>query len=424
MELLINSFIDKRNFNFINNNYELLNINDDYNLNIYYLNDYKCKIILRKFNNYNIGWEKEIQIKLFEINNQNNENNENNENNHEIISIGSCKKNYKLINLKTKVKLIIKKNKILKIPKIIYQTYKNNNYHNYSHFNSVQSLIDFNPDYQYYFYNDIECREFIQKHYNENILNTYDLLYPVAYKADLFRYLIIYKYGGIYIDNKYLVRKSFDSIINENDQNLYCLDTKSDLLFNSLLISCPENINFKYIINNIVNNINNNFYGLCPLHPTGPRLFYEHFKNETIRLKHIIKQPSKNYLNCRIEDYEENILLNTFYEGYYHNKNHRNQIKNDYDFCHKNKFIYLKPFIIIDDYKFSILINKNIKFNVELIEDNKNEKFIKIKLFLIVLDFNKKINNNYKFIFIHNKDHNYLEFNLIDVINKILIINY
>ena len=36
-----------------------------------------------------------------------------------------------------------------------------------------------------------------------------------------------------------------------------------------------------------------------------------------------------------------NILLNTFYDGYYYNKHHRNLLKNDYDFCFKNKLVYL-----------------------------------------------------------------------------------
>ena len=412
MDLLkIKSFIQKSDTYFILNNYELFNIYDDFNIIIYYLNNYKFKIIIRKFNNINIGWKEEIKLKIYDFNDTNN---------YEYIYLGSCTKNYKIMNLKTKINLIKKENKNLKIPKNIFQTYINNNYHNDSHFNCVQSLIDFNPDFNYYFYNDIECRTFIKKNYNESILNAYDILYPSAFKADLFRYLIIYKYGGIYLDNKYLVRRSFNSIINIDDSNLYCQDTKKDLLFNSLLISEKENIYYKHIINHIVNNTNQNFYGKCPLHVTGPRLFYEHFKDQNIKLKHVVREPKKNYLNCTIEENDGNIFLNTFYDGYYFNKNHRNQLKNDYDFCFRNKLIYLKPFIHIKNYKFSILINKNINFNIELIDENEND--IKIKLIFMILDINKKLNNNYKFIFINESNHKYVEFNLINVINKIFII--
>ena len=408
----IESFKEKSNHHFILNNYELFNVYDDFNIIIYYLHTNKFKIIIRKFDNLKFGWSEELKLKIYDIHD---------EHIYESIFLGSCNKNYKIMNLKTKLKLIKKENKSLKIPTNIFQTYINNNYHNNSHFNCVQSLIDLNPDFDYYFYNDIECRIFIKSHYNELILNAYDSLYPCAFKADLFRYLIIYKYGGIYLDNKYLVRKSFHSILNTDDFNLYCQDTKENLLFNSLLISEKENIHYKHIINHIVNNVNQSFYGKCPLHVSGPRLFYEHFKDKNIQLKHIVSEPKKNYLKCRIEEKNGNILLNTFYDGYYYNKHHRNLLKNDYDFCFKNKLVYLKPFIQIKHYKFSILINKNIKFNIELIDENDDS--IKIKLFFAIIEANKKINQNYKFIFINDRNHKIIEYNLIEVINKIFVID-
>ena len=208
----IQSYVEKKNYSFISNNYELSNINDDFNLIIYYINDYKLKLILRKFNNTQIGWNKEIILKLYNYYEGIEENEANKK--YEIIYLGSSVKNYKIINIKTKIQLIKKINKNLKIPNKIFQTYKNNEYQNISHYNCVQSLIDFNPNFDYYFYNDFDCREFIKNHYNESVLNAYDILYPSAYKADLFRYLIIYKYGGIYLDNKYILRKSFDTLIN------------------------------------------------------------------------------------------------------------------------------------------------------------------------------------------------------------------
>jgi hypothetical protein len=97
-------------------------------------------------------------------------------------------------------------------------------------------------------------------------------------------------------------------------------------------------------------------------------------------------------------------------------------LKNDYDFCFLNKLVYLKSFIQIKHYKFSILINKNIKFNVELIDENDNS--IKIKLFFAITDTNKRFNNHYKFIFINDMNHKYIEFDLINVINKITIIAF
>ena len=35
-----------------------------------------------------------------------------------------------------------------------------------------------------------------------DVLNAYDSLIPGAYKADLFRYLVLYREGGVYLDCK------------------------------------------------------------------------------------------------------------------------------------------------------------------------------------------------------------------------------
>ena len=411
MDLLkIPSYIKNKNYNFILNNFEIFNIEDDFNIIVYFIENFKLKIIIRKFNITNIGWNKELVLKIY--NNNNIE--------YDLIKLGTSNKNYKIMNLKTKIKLIKKKYNELNIPKNIFQTYSNNNYHNIDHYNAIQSLIDLNPDFKYYFYNDQECRQFIIKNYDEKILNSYDKLYPCAYKADFFRYLIIYKYGGIYLDNKYLVRKTLNFIL-DNNHNLYCKDINQNSIFNSFLISNKNEINYKLIIDRIITNIENNFYGNCPLHPTGPRLFYEYFKNENIKLKHNIIEPKKNYLNCTIKDENNETILNTFYNGYYYNKNHRNELKNDYDYCYRNKLIYLKDFIKIKNYKFSILIEKDIKFDVKIIEENNN--ILKINCIFKILNINKKINKNCKFIFINDETHDYQEFDLINVINKIFIIN-
>ncbi len=409
--LKIDSFIKSKNRNFILNNYEICNnFTDDFNIIVYFLEYFKIRIIIRKINNDNNGWNEELLFKLYD--------NEDNSN-YEMIKLGTCNKNWKLINVKTNIVIVKKENIDIRIPKKIYQTYSNNNYHNISHYNSVQSLIDYNPEYDYHFFNDIDCREFIKNTYDEIILESYDRLYPCAYKADLFRYLLIYKYGGIYIDNKYLVRISFNNIIESDFINIYCKDIHQKLLFNSLLISIPNDVNYKLVIDKIIDNVENNFYGECPLHPTGPRLFYEQFNDENIILKHVVENPKDNYLNCKICDNYNNIILNTCYNGYYNNKNHRNKIKNDYDFCFRNKIIYLKKFILLKDYKFSILIDRNVQFDVKIIEEDK--ELIKIKLFLKPLNF--KMKKIYKFIFINNKNHELKEYDLIEVFNKVFVIN-
>ena len=58
-------------------------------------------------------------------------------------------------------------------------------------------------DCVYYLYNDADCRAFIRSAFPPDVVAAYDRLIPTAFKADLWRYCILYKYGGVYLDIKY-----------------------------------------------------------------------------------------------------------------------------------------------------------------------------------------------------------------------------
>ena len=68
--------------------------------------------------------------------------------------------------------------------------------------------IKLNPDFKIKYYSDKGSREFIKNNYSKDIINAYDSLIPGAYKADLFRYCVLYKYGGIYSDLTQSVHKT------------------------------------------------------------------------------------------------------------------------------------------------------------------------------------------------------------------------
>jgi hypothetical protein len=54
----------------------------------------------------------------------------------------------------------------------------------------------------HYLFDDHECRAFIAREYPDDVLYAYDQLIPTAFKADLWRYCVLYKYGGVYLDIK------------------------------------------------------------------------------------------------------------------------------------------------------------------------------------------------------------------------------
>ena len=54
----------------------------------------------------------------------------------------------------------------------------------------------------HYLFCDADCREFIRNEYPPDVLMAYDRLIPTAFKADLWRYCVLYIYGGVYLDVK------------------------------------------------------------------------------------------------------------------------------------------------------------------------------------------------------------------------------
>jgi mannosyltransferase OCH1-like enzyme len=53
-------------------------------------------------------------------------------------------------------------------------------------------------DFEYNFYDDAQCEEFIKNNFDSNVYEAYMKCPMNVMKADLWRYCVIYKYGGIY----------------------------------------------------------------------------------------------------------------------------------------------------------------------------------------------------------------------------------
>jgi hypothetical protein len=109
------------------------------------------------------------------------------------------------------------------IPKIIHQTYKSRLLP--PELQSVtECLRDHNPGWEYRFYDDDDCVEYIRHHYGDSILRYYCRISP-AYgpsRADLFRYLLMYKEGGVYLDVKSTFEGPIDNFIKPDDCFVIC----------------------------------------------------------------------------------------------------------------------------------------------------------------------------------------------------------
>jgi len=137
-----------------------------------------------------------------------------------------------------------------------------------------------NPAFNYFLFDDDDCREFIKNNFSDDVLNAYNALVPSAYKSDLWRYCILYKNGGIYLDIKYRYINNF-KLINLTEKEHFVRDNDGVSIYNALICVKQQNDILLKAINKIVENVKCNFYGINDLQITGPKLLETFFdKNE------------------------------------------------------------------------------------------------------------------------------------------------
>lgn len=107
------------------------------------------------------------------------------------------------------------------VPRRIHQTYPSHDLPPELRAN-VERLQAINPGYRHTLYDDAEAAAFIRAHFSARIVAAYDRIDPRygAARADLFRYLLIYRLGGIYLDIKSTVREPLDQVIRPDDRFL------------------------------------------------------------------------------------------------------------------------------------------------------------------------------------------------------------
>lgn len=178
-----------------------------------------------------------------------------------------------------------------------------------------ERLMKKNPSTTFYLYDDKECERFIAENFSEEVLMAFHALIPGAYKADLWRYCILYIKGGIYLDIKfdtmndfyfanYLDREYFvldqpykinvtiqEDIDFINHSNFFQLFMKKNIwkskfgIYNGFMICAKNNPYLKKCIDKIVFHTKTKYYGHNSLYPTGPGLLGEIYFEENFEEK-------------------------------------------------------------------------------------------------------------------------------------------
>lgn len=104
------------------------------------------------------------------------------------------------------------------IPKNIFQTHKSAKYilSKPKLLSATYSWRKFMNEFNYYFYDNDMCEKFMRENFDEKINKAYSMLPMAVMKADLWRYCVIYKYGGIYADTDTVCNVNPNIFINNS----------------------------------------------------------------------------------------------------------------------------------------------------------------------------------------------------------------
>ena len=85
---------------------------------------------------------------------------------------------------------------------------------------NIEKIKALNPGWEHTLYDDVMMKDFIVQHYGPKMLGYFNRINPSygAARVDLFRYLLLYKLGGVYLDVKSSLHRPFHEILREDDR--------------------------------------------------------------------------------------------------------------------------------------------------------------------------------------------------------------
>lgn len=170
------------------------------------------------------------------------------------------------------------------IPKIVWQTHE-------CEYDDLPELYKINSQtyqtfgWEYRYYSASDRQSFIAEHFPE-YLHLYLHIGAGIYRADFWRYLVLYKYGGFFVDMDSRIfgdndmDSDFFKTINDPDQTFHVLKASDTAYANGVILCSKENPVMKEIINTMVNKCQE-FYDegwkIFPhfgwIHATGPEMY-------------------------------------------------------------------------------------------------------------------------------------------------------
>ena len=226
------------------------------------------------------------------------------------------------------------------IPRIIMQTYKTNIIHPFIYSN-IYKMLERNQTYDYMFITDERGIQLIKDNFDSRTLDAFSRLNLGAAKADFLRYIVMYLYGGVYLDLDSSIEIDLDTFIKPDAEFIFFMDWCSNIQ-QWCFMTKPKNPIIKAIIEEMILRINANETNIFIA--TGPTLFTDVIYN-SINNTSIYNTTLNLSKELRTESFTKNTKWNNGY------------IINEYEDSNLSKFL-----IYMNGYKKSMIYPNDEKY--------------------------------------------------------------
>jgi len=158
------------------------------------------------------------------------------------------------------------------IEKNIFQSWYTHKLHPFIE-NKINSFKSMNPEYKHFLYTDDDMDKFVNENFPGEISDCYNRLNIIVAKVDFWRYLVLYKYGGIYVDMDSSIEKPLRDLISNEDEAIITAEKNPGFYVQWALIYKKNHPILKKVIDLVVDNIKNNKYPNNLHKTTGPTVY-------------------------------------------------------------------------------------------------------------------------------------------------------
>ena len=173
------------------------------------------------------------------------------------------------------------------IPKVLFKTGPTQTCRNHPPLWKFFAKTEVFSGYKIVFFDDEQSRDIIAQYCPDSYLEAYDQVAPKAFKADIFRLVILYLCGGVYNDltQKFLVSPT--QYIDHHADTFYCVKDMSweglEGIHNAFLAVYPRHPLLLWILEGLVAEILQHRQPRTALDMTGPAAVLRHYNTFFLR---------------------------------------------------------------------------------------------------------------------------------------------